>query len=426
MLNMDCGAANKTKLTAWVSTIVVSLFFCYEFIQLSLFNAISVPLMRDFSLNAAQVGQLSAAYFYANAILLLPAGIMLDHFSTKKLVFGNTVLCSVATWAFAVTDNYYLALIARFVIGLGGAFCFISCIRIASRWFPPQGMALATGVITTIGMLGGMLTQMPLTLLTEYFGWRHAVLLDAGLGIFIMWAIVLFVQDQPADVKIIPKPATKVWEMFLLVAQNKQNWIGGIYAALLNFPVVILGALWGINYLTTVHNLTRLEASYATMIYFLGMIIGAPLYGWWSDFIGLRRLPMIIGALVSLLVMLILMLNVHLSLSMIIVLFLSLGISISAQILIYPTIAELNSLHLTATATSIVSLVLVSGAFIVQPLFGWLMQRYWQQQYFNNLPIYSADNFNYAMWLIPWSCFVALIIAFFIKETNCCPQYPPE
>lgn len=426
MVNVDAGAANKTRFTAWVSTIVVSLFFCYEFIQLSLFNAISVPLMHDFSLNAAQVGQLSAAYFYANAILLLPAGIMLDNFSTKKLVFGNTALCSLATWAFAATDNYYLALIARFVIGLGGAFCFISCIRIASRWFPPQGMALATGVITTIGMLGGMLTQMPLTLLTEYVGWRHAVFIDAGIGILIMGAIVVFVQDQPADAKIISKPATKVWDMFLLVAQNKQNWIGGIYAALLNFPVVILGALWGINYLTTVHNLTRLEASYATMIYFFGMIIGAPLYGWWSDFIGCRRVPMIIGAFLSLLVILILMLNVHLSLSMIIILFLSLGISISAQILIYPTIAELNSLNLTASATSIVSLVLVSGAFIVQPLFGWLMQRYWQQQYINNLPIYSAENFNYAMWLIPCSCFLAVIIAFFIKETHCCPQYPTE
>lgn len=132
---------------------------------------------------------------------------------------------------------------------------------------------------------------------------------------------------------------------------------------------------------------------------------------------------MIIGAVFSLVVICCLMLIPHLSLSAIIGLFLCLGIAISSQILVYPTIAELNSLNLTATATSVVSLIVVSGAFIVQPLFGWLMERHWNHKIINNLPIYSAADFNYAMWLIPCSCLLALVVSFFIKETHCSPQH---
>ena len=71
---------------AWLVILSASLYFFYEFIQLNLFNAIDVPLMRDFHLGAAGLGQLASLYFYANATFLFPAGIMLDRFSTRRLL----------------------------------------------------------------------------------------------------------------------------------------------------------------------------------------------------------------------------------------------------------------------------------------------------------------------------------------------------
>jgi MFS family permease len=415
----------QQRLYGWISTITVALFFFYEFIQLSLFNSIDKFLMIDFAVNATQLSQLSASYFYGNALLLLPAGIMLDKFSTKKLVFLNSLLCSLATVVFAWSNNYWLALAARFCVGSGGAFCFVSCIRIASRWFPAKNMALVTGVILTIGMLGGMASQIPFALLSNNLGWRYAVLLDGALGLLIMAAVLCLVKDQPDNAPVRHSHKQRNLRADLVkVMCCQQNWLGGCYASLMNFPVVLLGALWGIHYLVTVHNLTEMQAAYITTIYFAGMIIGVLFYGWCSDALGLRRLPMIIGPIVSLPSILCLMLLPQLSFTAIASLFCALGISISSQVLVYPTVAELNPFALTATAASIVSFLIVSGAFVVQPLFGWLMQHHWQQLHYiaDATPAYNAADFNYAMWLIPISLVLALLAACFIKETRCQPM----
>ena len=128
----------KTQHTtlAWLATLTAALFFFYEFIQLNLFNAIDVQLMQDFQLNAPQLGQLASMYFYANALFLFPAGMLLDRYSTKKLLLFAITLCTVGTFIFSQASNYLIAAGARFLVGWGASFCFLSCIRIASRWFP--------------------------------------------------------------------------------------------------------------------------------------------------------------------------------------------------------------------------------------------------------------------------------------------------
>src|SRR3989338_3017023 len=185
---------------AWMVTLTASLFFFYEFIQLNLFNAIDEPLMRDFGLNPAQLGQLASMYFYANAIFLFPAGNMLDRYSTKKLLLFAVAICIIGTFIFALSKSVMMAGFGRFLVGAGASFCFLSCIRLASRWFAPHRMAFVTGVIVVMAMLGGLVAQTPFALLTEYVnGWRNAVLIDAALGIVIFFAIAWLVQDRPPD-----------------------------------------------------------------------------------------------------------------------------------------------------------------------------------------------------------------------------------
>src|SRR5205823_1769138 len=91
-----------------------------------------------------------------------------------------------------------------------------------------------------------------------------------------------------------------LWRSVKLAALNPQNWLGGLYTALMNLPVFLLGALWGIHYLVAVRHITVVEASYATTIFFLGLLFGSAAFGWISDRIGRRILPMVIGAVLSL------------------------------------------------------------------------------------------------------------------------------
>ncbi len=110
---------------AWTVCIVSSLFFFYEFIQINLFNSINNDVIRDFHLNATQLGFLSACYFYSTVFFLLPAGQILDRFSAKKVILITLALCIVGIIGFALSKNVILAAFFRFIEGIGSAFCFL-------------------------------------------------------------------------------------------------------------------------------------------------------------------------------------------------------------------------------------------------------------------------------------------------------------
>jgi len=311
----------------WLVTLSASFFFFYVFIQLNLFNAIDVQLMQDFGLGAAGLGQLASMFFYANALFLFPAGILLDRFSTRRLLLMAVSLATLGTFMFGAASHLTMAATGRFLVGTGAAFCFLSCVRLASRWFPSSKMAFVMGVVVTMAMLGGLVAQTPLALLADAIGWRHAVLLDGVLGVIVAGVIFLFVTDRPPGTQgnaIADKrhlQALGFWRCLSQVLGNPQNWLGGLYTSLMNLPVFLLGALWGIHFLVQVHHIHRVEASLTTTLFFVGVIIGSPAFGWFSDHLGRRVLPMLLGALVSLGVMLVLMCVPNLSLNALMLLF---------------------------------------------------------------------------------------------------------
>lgn len=422
------GKTAHTKL-AWVVTLTASLFFFYEFIQMNVFNSINEQLREAFHLNAVEIGHLFSMYFYANFLCLFPAGNLLDRFSSKKLLLFAISICTLGTFFFSIATVYWLAAFGRFLVGAGASFCFLSCIRIASRWFSPHRMAFVTGVVVTMAMLGGLVAQTPFALLADYLGnWRYALYINTALGVVILLATIFFVEDRPPDAKETAHTENKqlkelgLWGCIKLAALNPQNWLGGLYTALINLPVFVLGGLWGILYLTQVHHLTKEQASYATTLFFVGVIFGSLAYGWASDYISRRISPMIVGAILSLIVTGALMLIPDLSLSSIILLFFLMGFVTSSQVLTYPAIAELNPSFLTSTAVSIDSLCIMASGFIVPPLFGWLMETTAAHQVVDGVAVYTAQNFHYAMLILPVSFVVALIITAFMKETYCKSQ----
>lgn len=415
--------------TAWVVTLTASFFFFYEFIQMHIFSTLNTQLREAFHLDAVQIGQFFSMYFYANFLCLFLAGNLLDRFSTRKLLLFAVSICTVGTFLFSVTTTYWLAAFGRFLVGIGASFCFLSCIRLASRWFPPHRMAFVTGVIVTMAMLGGLVAQTPFALLTAWLGsWRDALYLNTALGVVILIMTYFLVEDRPKDAQEEAKiehqqlQALGLWGSIKLAALNPQNWLGGLYTSFINLPVFVLGGLWGILYLEEVHHLTKDQAAYATTLFFVGVIFGSLIYGWFSDRIERRVLPMIIGAILSLLVMGVLIFVPHLSFVMIIILFFLIGLVTSSQVLTYPAIAELNPIYLTSTAISIVSLCIMASGFIIPPLFGWLMEQKSVHHAVSGATIYTAQNFSHAMLMMPIAFAVALIITFFMRETYCKSQ----
>jgi MFS family permease len=181
------------KLMPYFVCFSAALFFAYELMQMHMMNAISPFLMKDLGLNATSFGNLCATYLLADVLILLPAGIILDRLSTRRVILTALLLCIIGTIGFAFAQGFYSAAIFHFLSGIGNAFCFLSCMMLITRWFPLNKQAFIVGLVVTIGMLGGVVAQLPFSMLAEFLTWRKALLVDAAFGIFIYGLIYLFV-----------------------------------------------------------------------------------------------------------------------------------------------------------------------------------------------------------------------------------------
>lgn len=412
---------------AWIVCFTAALYFFYEFMQVNLFNALDPALMQEFHVNAAQLGQLSANYFYGNVLTLFTAGIILDRVSTRRVIILGMTVSALSMFVFSMTPSIFLAEVCRFCTGIAGAFCFLSCIKLSSRWFPAQRLALVLGLIVTMAMLGATVAQTPMTLLTDHFGWRRALKIDATFGFLILFAIVLIVRDYPSGLNTYLHEQRQrlktmgFWHTLRLAIINPQNWLAGLYTSLLNLPIMLLGAMWGSLYLVQAHGIDRTASSYVTSMIFIGTVIGSPVMGWISDRLARRKIPMIICAIFSLAVILVIMYSDTFSLATGMILFFLLGFFTSGQIISYPLITESNSRALTGTASGLASTLIMAGG-MTQPLFGWLMDLRWDHKVINGVSIYSAANYRLAIMMIPVAFIIGLLAAFFVKETYCHPQ----
>lgn len=415
-LVLDSRGIPRGGMMAWLVCLSAGLFFFYEFFQLNIFDVINQPLRDDFHLNAAQLSWMSSTYLWADILFLLPAGVILDRFSTRSVIITAMLTCVLSTIGFALTHSFFASCLFHFFAGIGNAFCFLSCVVLVSRWFPPQRQAMVIGSLVTMAFAGGMMAHTPFAHLVDYVGWRNALLIDGAAGALILLWISTVVKDSPQGRSALkPTDSKKIIPGFLQALSNPQTWLAGLYTSFLNLPIMVLCALWGASYLHTVHNFSEISATNAISLIFIGSIIGCPLAGWLSDSQGLRKPLMVAGAVASLLTVMPLFMDIALSALQLYFLFFALGLFTSTQVISYPLIAESNLPENTGSATGIASVIIMGGGGAGQVLFGWLMQRHAGLAHQN----YSNADFQFAMWMFPVTVFIALTAVLFIRETRC-------
>ena len=407
------------KVMPYLVCFSAAIFFAYELIQMHMMNAIAPMLMKDLNLNAMSFGNLCATYLLADVIFLLPAGIILDRFSTRKVILTALGICILGTTGFAFAHGIYVASICHFFSGIGNAFCFLSTMMLISKWFPLQRQAFIVGLVITIGMLGGVIAQGPFSLIAEMLTWRNALMVDAMLGVIIYMIVYIFVYDSPIKITNNTKssiPIVPFWNGVRQSIFNIQNIFCGMYTSFMNLPLMVIGAVWGSLFLTQGHNISLVNASLIISMICIGTIIGSPIYGYFSDNTNSRKPYMISGAILSIGVMLLILFTKHPTEPILMILFFLLGLFSSSQILGYPLITESNPKELTGTSMGVAAVIIMGVPMLVQMLSGVMLDFCWDGTMKNGSPLYSLNNYLISFSIFPVGMVIAIFSAFFIKE----------
>ena len=395
-------------------------FYLYEFVLQVAPGVMAAPMMQTFHVTAEGFGIISAFYFYAYAPMQLPAGVLFDRYGPRKLMTAALLFCALGSFFFASTESVVTASIGRFLIGVGSAFSFIGVLVLVSRWFPPRYFAILAGVAQAMSSVGAMFGEVPLASLINAVGWREASFILAVVGVLLAIFLWFCIRDYPhQSTQAAPKTRFRdEWRRLLEVCKHGYTWITGAYAFCIWAPIAVFSALWGVPFLQEKYHISVLLASGMCSMTWLGIGIGSPLLGWFSDRCSSRRIALALSSVFGLSATLMLLYMPNLSTgSMYFVLFL-LGIGAGGQTVSFAVVKENNPEHLVGTASGFNNLSVVLGGAIFQPLVGVMLHRSASSVVVNGVSSYPIESYQNALMVMPLCYFMSLMVVLFIMKES--------
>ncbi|OAI48839.1 hypothetical protein AYO45_00770 [Gammaproteobacteria bacterium SCGC AG-212-F23] len=412
----------KSLLLSWLICTLGAVFYCYEYFLRISPSVMTQELMRTYHLTGAQVGNLSAFYYHAYVPMQILVGLLMDRYGPRRLLTMASLFCALGTFLFADSNNILVSEAGRFLVGFGSAFAFVGAMKLATIWLPPKRFALIAGIIVCLGMIGAMCGDILLGALVDKIGWQMTTDLSGILGIglaIIIWLVVrdINVHSEFPEVHIVS--FRTVMSGLVRAIMNPQIWLNGCIGMLLYLSLSAFAELWGVRYLQEAYGFSRATAANANSMVFLGWAIGSPLWGWFSDYIHKRILPILVSAILALIMICIVLYLPHTSVIGVSIELFLFGLFCSAQILIFAICREISSLKIVGTAIALTNMMVMIGGNIFQPVIGKLLDVRWDGTIVAGVRIYTEHAYRVALSVLPLSMILTVIVALFLRETYC-------
>ncbi len=406
-------------------------FYAYEYLLRITPNVVYADLLRYFGISATGYGFINAFYYYAYTPMQLPVGMLMDRYGPRRLLTFACLMCALGTYIFAGTTHWEVALLGRFLVGFGSAFAFVGVLKLATIWLPPNKFGLVAGMASSFGTLvGAFLGELVLEHLVHVLQWRPTLFISAIAGVILAVIMALVIRDKPKDEarnysylspENQPHTMREVMKHSMVLLKNKFIWLNGLIGCLLYLPSSGFAENWEKPYLMVAHGFSSQQAANAVSTVFLGFTLGGVLFGYISDKIERRKMPMVVGGILAAILISIILYVPALPTTLIFILLFLFGVSYGAEVLVFPVGRELSSKKVSATAVAVTNmLVMVSGSLLT-PLVGIILDHLWNGVIINSARVYTASNFTVALTMLPIACIFSALLASFLRETYAKP-----
>lgn len=292
---MHSISGNKTGLVIFITLSILYFFSIFHRVGTA---SIVTNLTTDFNTDNSVLGLMSGMYFYSYAAAQIPVGIMLDKIGTRKTLTILGIIASLGNLIFSLSPTISILTIGRGLIGFGVGGFYISALKALALRFNPNRYATLTGILTSIGHLGGVVASSPLALLTLSLGWREAFLIVFCL-MFVFVAVAWFT-IKDSENKLL-KSKRNIRKDFGKILSNSQ------LLKIMPIPFFVYGCfvsfqgLWAGPFLMDVYGMNKANASLFFMLISIGFMFAFPLAGIISDKANKKKPVLLTGIILSLL-----------------------------------------------------------------------------------------------------------------------------
>lgn len=393
--------------------ILVSLFLFFEMaLQVSPGIMINV-LMQSLHIDIFWLGMTSGAYFITYTFMQIPAGLFYDRFSARNVIMLPLLICVVGGFLFGLAPNFYLAALARIFMGFGSAFAFIGVLVVASHVFNQRYFTLIAGITQMLAALGAMCGALPLLPLIDNFGWRITMFIVSSFGLALL-ILIYFYLNLPN--KHLTTQPTKLWLAFKTVVKQSQTWIIAMYACLLWMPMAVVASLYGIPFVEQYFKLSFTIAAMIVTFMWIGIAIGAPIFGFLADKTDKLKLTLTSCAVIGVIAFGLIIFSPINTITLLIILFFTSGAACAGQALSFSLVSRNNKLEHRATAIGFNNMAVVISGFIFQPLVGYIIRS--SQITITKNYLYSGASYHNGMLIVLAGYIVAASTAIFLIKSS--------
>ncbi len=335
---------HPSPLQSWLIWSSGGLFFLLGFFHRVAPAVLHRELTVDFSLSASSLGALTSLYYYSYTAMQIPTGLLADLWGPRRLLAFGLISTAISSAFFAISEELFWAGVARFLIGGSVAVAFVTTLKLSSHWLPPKRYAFATGMLLVAGMTGAVFAGYPLHQATILFGWRNVTLASALLALLMAVLVFMFVRDDPSE---------KGLKSYLDKESSGQKEDKILRS---------LGRVFRFSNTATLCSLVM-----------LAWALSGPIYSLVSERIQLRRMPYLIGTMISLISWSLVFLIPGWSLGVLSLLLFLAGFFSGGMILGFAQGKETFPLSLSGTVSGVINMGVLTGPMLLQPLVGFLL-----------------------------------------------------
>lgn len=336
------------------------------------FLAVIAPeLARELMLDPQALGNVQAFWILGFVVTQFPVGWALDTLGPRRTVSLQMLAAVAGALLFATAHSAVALNVAMLLIGAGCGSIYMGAIYLFGRMAAPQRFALLCSWLLGLGTAGNLLAASPLAWVAQSIGWRGAMLGMAGATALSALSVLLLIRDP---VRITTHGSRGLFGGVGDILRIRHLWPLLPITAVSYAVVLAERGLWAGPYFASVFGLEPVARGHALLVMAAAMSAGAMAYGPLDRWLGTRKWVVFGGVSVTALCFAALALP---------------GLSLSAAIAIMGLLGGFGMTygvlmahgrsfvpdHLLGRGITLLNVLFIGGAGVLQPLSGALMTR---------------------------------------------------
>ena len=398
----------------------ITIILCFTFYAFAYFarvepGALLDDLMKDFSLNAAEIGTIAATIAYIPYVALqIPGGILSDKFGLRKVISLCSLLCAIGMLIFGSAQNSWQLAFGRFIIGLSASSSFLVCGKAAADLFDKSQYGLFMGIAMFLGCLGAVLGVNLSAYLAPILGWRYLTYYAAIVGIIVAILAYIFIKDPEPTNK---SSNTNVLAGLKTLVCNKNVWLIGVYGFISYVPMSAIAELWGIPFIQNRFNVLLQDATICSAVVFISFGLGSIISERVAAKLKSYKKTIILFLILTLIFFAIAFYSDSINYITCLILFGLGGFFAGCNTLSFPVCYDLVPPEYAGTSTGFTNTIIMFNCIVFPPLLGKLLDVFRDGKVNSEgLPAYSISDYRHAFLFIIISLIIAIISVMFVKE----------